>query len=333
LPFASVRYKISNTKNLRAFYRSNTNAPTIMQLQEAVDNSNPLQLNVGNPGLKQEDSHRFNIHYAAPNPEKNRMFFSMLSMSYTHNYIGNSNFIAQNDTVLYGVALTKGTQISRPVNFSNRITTMAYTTIGVPLKVIKSNLNFNISANFNRTPGLINEELNYAYTPTGSLGITLSSNISPKLDFTLSSNTSLNGTLNSLNANLNSKFLNQNSKIRLYWNPWKTLVLRTDASHQYYSGLGDGFDQSFILWNASIATKLFKNQQGEIALQAFDILGQNNSISRNFTETFIETNITTVLQRYFMVQFTYKFKPKKGEISLQQEKEDLERIKMYRMQR
>ena len=333
LPFASVRYKISNTKNLRAFYRSNTNAPTIMQLQEAVDNSNPLQLNVGNPGLKQEDSHRFNIHYAAPNPEKSRMFFSMLSLSYTNNYIGNSNFIAQNDTVLYGVALARGTQISRPVNFSNRITTMAYTTIGLPLKVIKSNLNFNISANYNRTPGLINEELNYAHTPTGSLGITLSSNISPKLDFTISSTTALNGTLNSLNANLNSKFLNQNSKIRFYWNPWKTLVFRTDASHQYYSGLGDGFDQSFILWNASIATKLFKNQQGEIALQAFDILGQNNSISRNFTETFIETNITTVLQRYFMVQFTYRFKPKKGDINLDKEKEDLERMKMYRMQK
>jgi hypothetical protein len=111
------------------------------------------------------------------------------------------------------------------------------------------------------------------------------------------------------------------------------LVFRTDASHQYYSGLGDGFDQSFILWNASIATKLFKNQQGEIALQAFDILGQNNSISRNFTETFIETNITTVLQRYFMVQFTYRFKPIKGDINLDKEKEDLERMKMYRMNR
>lgn len=333
LPFASLRYKISNTKNFRMFYRSNTNAPSIIQLQEAVDNRNPLQLSVGNSTLRQEDSHRFNMHYAAPNPEKNRMFFSMLSLSYTHNYIGSSNFIAQSDTMLYGVALTQGTQISRPLNFSNRITTMAYTTIGLPLKALKSNLNFNISANYNRTPGLINDELNYSHTPRGSLGLTLSSNISSKLDFTLSSNSSLNATLNSLNERLNSQFFNQNSKLRLYWNPWKSLVLRTEASHQYFSGLNDGFSQNFLLWNASIASKIFKNQQGEISLLIFDILGQNNSVARNFSETFIETNITTVLQRYIMVQFAYRFKPKKGDISLDQEKEDLERIKMWRSPR
>jgi hypothetical protein len=333
LPFASLRYKISNTKNFRMFYRSNTNAPSIIQLQEAVDNRNPLQLSVGNSTLRQEDSHRFNMHYAAPNPEKNRMFFSMLSLSYTHNYIGSSNFIAQSDTMLYGVALTQGTQISRPLNFSNRITTMAYTTIGLPLKALKSNLNFNISANYNRTPGLINDELNYSHTPRGSLGLTLSSNISSKLDFTLSSNSSLNATLNSLNERLNSQFFNQNSKLRLYWNPWKSLVLRTEASHQYFSGLNDGFSQNFLLWNASIASKIFKNQQGEISLLVFDILGQNNSVARNFSETFIETNITTVLQRYIMVQFAYRFKPKKGDISLDQEKEDLERMKMWRSHR
>jgi hypothetical protein len=330
LPFASLRYKISKTKNLRAFYRSSANAPAITQLQESVNNSNPLQLSVGNSKLKQEESHRFNIHYSAPNPEKNSMFFTMLSLSYTNNYIGNSNFIAGSDTTLYGVELTRGTQITRPVNFSNRMTAMAFTTIGLPLKALKSNLNFNISANYNRTPGLINDQINYANTPSGSLGITISSNISTKLDFTLSSNSSINGTVNTLNTGLNSKFFNQNSKLRFYWNPWKTLVLRTDVSHQYYSGLGDGFSQNFLLWNASIATKVFKNKQGEISLMVFDILKQNNAISRNFTETYIETNTTTVLQRYLMLQFTYKFKPKKGDIPMDQEKQDLERYNMMR---
>lgn len=329
LPFASVRYKISKTKNLRAFYRSNTNAPMITQLQEAVNNSNPLRLSTGNATLKQEESHRFNIHYSAPNPEKNTTLFTMLSMSLTRNYIGNSNFIVNSDTFLYGVNLSRGTQISRPVNLSHRFTSMAFTTFGMPIKALKSNLNFNISANYNQTPALINDVLNIAHNPSGNIGITLSSNISTKLDFTLSSTTSLNSTFNSLNVDLNSKFLNQNSKFRLYWNPWKTLVFRTDVSHQLYSGLTDEFLQNFVLWNASIATKVFKNQQGELSFIVFDILGQNNSISRNLTETYIETNITSVLQRYFMLQFTYKFKPKNGDIQLQKEKEEFERMRMY----
>ncbi len=330
LPFASLRYKISKTKNIRAFYRSSTNVPTINQLQEVVNNSNPVQLIYGNASLQQETSHRFNIHYTAPNPEKNTTLFTMISLSYTDQFIGSNNFIASSDTSVYGVFLSRGSQITRPENLPNRISISSFSTFGFPIKLLKSNLNLNLNLIYNRTPSKINDNLNYAQTPNASFGLTFSSNISTKLDFTLSSNTSLNASFNSLNASLNSQFLNQNSKFRLYWNPWKSLVFRTDLSHQYYFGLNDGFTQNFLLWNASIAMKIFKNQQGEIAFTVFDILGQNNSISRNFTETYIETNITNLLQRYFMLQFTYKFKPKKGEMQMDKEKEELERYQMYR---
>jgi hypothetical protein len=333
LPFAQLRYKISKVKNLRITYRSYTNAPTMTQLQEAINNTNPLQLSAGNATLKQEEVHRLHMNYSAPNPEKNTMFFAMLMFTFTNNFIGSSNYIARVDTTLYGAELPRGAQLTRFENISNKLNVFGYTTFGIPIKKLKSNLNLNLSASYNRTPGKVNDEINYANTPTGTFGVTLSSNISSKLDFTLSSNTTLNTTFNTLNKNLDSKFLNQNSKLRFYWNPWKTLVFRTDVSHQLYSGLGDGFLQNFVLWNASIATKVFKNQQGELAFLVFDILGQNNSISRNFYETYIETNISTVLQRYFMLQFTYKFKPKKGDIDLQKEKEELERMKMYRGQR
>ena len=330
LPFAMLRYKISKTKNLRVFYRSNTNEPGISQLQEVLNNSNPIQLSIGNANLKQEVSHRLHTHYAAPNPEKNMMFFAMLMGTYTHNYIGNSNFIAYQDTMYQGVFLSRGTQLSRPVNAGTKYNLMGYTSIGLPLKALKSNLNFTLSAAYNETPGLINDELNYSKTPTGALGITLSSNISEKLDFTLSTNSSLSASFNTLSLSQNSQFLNQNTKLRFYWNPWKTIVFRTDLSHQYYNGLTDGFTTNYILWNASIATKLFKNKQGELALLVFDILDQNNSVSRTFTETYIENSQTNVLQRYLMLQFTYKFRPKKGDIPMDDEKEALERYQMHR---
>jgi hypothetical protein len=61
--------------------------------------------------------------------------------------------------------------------------------------------------------------------------------------------------------------------------------------------------------------KFLKNQAGELKISAFDILNQNNSITRTVTETFVEDNITRVLNRYFMLTFTYtlrNFKPANG---------------------
>jgi hypothetical protein len=62
------------------------------------------------------------------------------------------------------------------------------------------------------------------------------------------------------------------------------------------------------LWNAGLGYKFLKNQQGEIRLSVFDILGQNQSITRNVTELYIEDTQTNLLQRYFMLTFTYNIK-------------------------
>ena len=48
-----------------------------------------------------------------------------------------------------------------------------------------------------------------------------------------------------------------------------------------------------------------KNDVAEIKLSAFDILGQNTSISRTISETYLEDVETTVLQQYLMLSFTY----------------------------
>ena len=58
--------------------------------------------------------------------------------------------------------------------------------------------------------------------------------------------------------------------------------------HQAYSGLSAGYNQQYILWNASLGKKMFPNQRGEIKLYTFDILGQNRSVQRNVTEAYYE---------------------------------------------
>src|SRR5690606_18822029 len=53
LPSARLEYKFSRNKNLEINFRTQTSEPSLGQLQNVIDNSNPLQLRTGNPNLDQ----------------------------------------------------------------------------------------------------------------------------------------------------------------------------------------------------------------------------------------------------------------------------------------
>lgn len=316
LPNARMVYKFSPKKNLRMFYRSSNNAPSVSQLQDVINNSNPLQLSTGNPDLKQDWQNAVNMHYSSSNTEKSTALFVLLGGTYTQNYIVNSTFIASEDTALApGVILTSGSQLTKPVNQDGYFNVRSFNNYSFPLSKIKSNFNVNVGGTYSRTPGVVNDRVSYTYNSNVGLGLTLSSNISEKLDFTLSSNTTYNNSSNTRQTSLNTTYYNQNTKFKIQVMPWKGLVLQTELNHQYNTGLSQNFNQNYLLWNAAIAYKFLKNNQGELRLSVFDILKQNNSIRRNTTETYYEDVQTNVLQQYFMLTFTYnikQFKEAKG---------------------
>ena len=78
LPNAQFQYRPSREKNLRINYRTHTNAPSIDQLQDVLNNSNSLQLSIGNPDLKQSYNHHLNIRYSAVNTTKSTSLFFLL---------------------------------------------------------------------------------------------------------------------------------------------------------------------------------------------------------------------------------------------------------------
>ena len=156
-----LRVAFSKQENLRFMYRTNTQIPTVQQLQNVVDNSNPLQLSVGNPDLDQSFNHRLFLRYTKTNLEKASVFFVMVSGNFTDNYIGNSTYLADSDHPIFSdLNVQRGTQLSRPVNLDGYQNLSIFTTYGFPFKAIKTNINLDLSANSTRIPGLINDELN-----------------------------------------------------------------------------------------------------------------------------------------------------------------------------
>ena len=314
LPEANLRWRLDRSHNLRVFYRTSTNPPSINQLQAVVNNANPLQLTIGNPALRQEYTHSLVARYSGARADKNSNFFALLSGSYTQHPIANRTLVATRDTAVVPagtdrpVRLPAGGQLTQATNLQQEYTLRAQANYGQPLAAIKSNINVTLGATFSQSPGLVNDALNYARTPALTGGLTLSSNISPQVDFTLSSNSTQSYVRNTLSKQLNNAYFNQLTRLKFSWIVGPGISFQTDVAHQLYRGLSAAYNQNYVLWNASIGKKLFPGQRGEIKLYAFDMLKQNRAIQRNVSVAYYEDVQTTVLQRYLMLMFTYNIR-------------------------
>jgi hypothetical protein len=304
LPSAFFRYQISPTKNLRAFYRSFTSAPSITQLQNVVNNSNPLQLQAGNPDLNQEFSQFFTTRYNSINTEQATSFFAYLTAGLTNNNISNGVFTATKDTLFRSVPLVRGSQLTLPINYGTAWNIRSFITYGSPLAFIKSNINFNFAVDYSKTPTLLNGNENISDNLGLKMGLVVGSNISQYVDLTVSYNGGYNIINNSLNPQLNNNYYSQNVGLKLNLLSTKGLFFSTEGINTLYSGLND-FDQNFTLLNVSVGQKFLTSQRGELKLTIFDIMNQNTSVNRSVTESYIEDSRSLVLNRYFMMSFTY----------------------------
>lgn len=306
LPNAWFNYKFSKTKNMRIMYRTSTNVPSIQQLQNVIDNSNPLLLKTGNPDLAQSYQHTLMLRYGSTNTAKATSFNAMAFGNFTNDYIANQTIIPTVDSVVAnGVVIPVGSQLTRPVNLDGYYNIRSFVSYGMPLRAIKSNLNLNTGINYAHMPGYINNQINYANNYAFNGGVVISSNISENLDFTLSYNGNYNVVKNTINTQSDNNYYTQTTSARLNWIFLDGFIFNTSLNHQLYSGLSQGFNQNYLLWNAGLGYKFLKDRSLDVRLNVYDILRQNRAITRTVTETYIEDSYTNVLQRYFMLNVTY----------------------------
>jgi len=89
-----------------------------------------------------------------------------------------------------------------------------------------------------------------------------------------------------------------------YWP--ESLVWGNDIRYTYNGNVGPGFRKDALLWNMSLGLEIF-SKRATVKVLAYDLLDQNTNVRRTTGEDFIQDFQGTVLQRYFMGSFTYKF--------------------------
>lgn len=308
LPNAQIRYKVSARSSFRINYRTNVNQPSVTQLQDVLDPTNAPSYSIGNPNLNQQYSHQLSTQYTYTNTGKGIVVVGNIFYQAATNYIANASFNSSRDTVVSGEVLTRGYRLNKPVNLDGYNSFRSFVTLAFPLKFIKSNLNLNGGVSLSTLPGMTNYVLNETKSKTYTLGTVIGSNVSQYVDFTVSYSANFNDVKSSAVNSLPNTYFQHVAGLQLNLLSKHGWFFQNDLNNQYYSGLSDGFNQSYFLWNMSVGRKFLKGQKGELRASVFDLLKQNRSITRNINENYIEDVQNQVLQQYFMLTFSYNLR-------------------------
>lgn len=309
LPNMSVSYRPSRATRFQFNYNARTNAPSINQLQDVINNENPLNIRTGNPNLNQEYTHNFSLSFSSVNREQGGSVNVSLNADFSNDRVVNSTFIASQDTTIApGIILGNGGQFTRPINVDGYYTMRGNISFGIPIPAWKLNLNLNTGLHHNHDIGLMNLQKTFSNTYGVNQTVGIHSRISERLLFNASYGGNYSIVNNSLNENENYNYLNQNIRGDFTWIFWKGIRFNSSVAYNKNSGLSQGYDQSFVLWNASLGKKLFKREQAELTLSAYDLLNKNVTIVRSVDEMYITDSSSNTLRQYFMLSFTYNLR-------------------------
>ncbi len=249
----------------------------------------------------QEFSHSIRLLYTSINQITYRKISALLSASITNNKVVNSI------TDLGG-----GAQATSYQNTNGAFNVYGNINYGFQLKNPKSNLNFISNVSINRDVSLLNAITNYTTSTRFGEAINWTMNLNEKLDLNFNTTYNFNIAKYSLKPEQNRDYFTQSFSVEPTYTFAGGWILGSNFDYIYNSGLTSGYNASLPLWNASFAKQLFKKNEGEIKFSITDILNQNVSVSRNVTNNYIQDVQNNVLQRYFLITFTYNLRKLPG---------------------
>lgn len=300
-PNIDLRVRFSQTSQLRLFYRGRSRQPGMENLLDVTDDSNPLNIRKGNPGLKPSFTHEMRMFYNTYNAEKQRGIMSHVLFNATQNSISNSRVYNPNTggwtttpkningnwnafgIIGFNTALpNKKYTINSFSNLSyaNNVGYLTDTHSKVEQKNTTTNLNFG-------------ERLNGSYRNDWlELGLSGSFNYSAEKDKLTPAN----------NQNPYTFSYGANTTVNL---PWQ-MSLSTNISNQSRRGYTDtSMNRNELIWNAQLAQTFLKGA-ATISFEMYDILKQQSNISRSLTAGGRSVYSYNGVNSYCMVHFIYR---------------------------
>ncbi|MBP3290322.1 MAG: outer membrane beta-barrel protein [Alistipes sp.] len=313
---ANARIKFNAKNNMFVRLNSHTSNPSVTQLQDVVDISNVNYITAGNPNLRPSYTHRLNLSYNHAGIEKGTSFSVHFGGSKDQRQIVDSVVMNSPGFEVYSpdgellTTLSPTGRYSKPVNMSGNWAFNGGVSYGMPLKFIKSNLNFDLHGSFRQSPSILNGVVNRSKHRSVGSAIILGSNFSQYVDMMVAYNINYNNVVNTMSASGNNEYLQHNvfANLRVVSNVGLTFTL--DGYYNQYIGLNDMSSQlnrSELVCNLGVGYKILK-KLGEIQLTANDIFNGNTGFSRTWNSLYMMNSTRSVIGRYFGVKFTYNLR-------------------------
>ena len=310
----NVVSNISITRNntLKFTAVGRTSNPRATDLQGIVNTTNRQNVFAGNPHLDPVYTHRLTGQYIRTSPERGRTFTVSAEAALSPNTITDSLVIDTPDFVIddEGTLLGEGNQFTKPVNLPGYWSLRASVNYGMPVRWLRSNLNFRAGVSTGRIPSIINGERNELSNSSYNAGVVLGSNISESVDFRVSYTGRYNVSKSTSHVRtLDNTYFSQTARAEATFVAWKRLVVRANADYNYYKGITDTFLEERLICNALLGVKLFRNRLGEVSVGVNDLLDQNGTTFRRTVTGTTLRNVTNLgVGRYVSLQLTYNLR-------------------------
>ena len=296
-PFARLRYKFSKTRNLAFDYRMRSSQPSIGQLQPVPDTSNPLNIVIGNPGLRPTFTHRVNLRFNDFNQLDQRSVMAMMAVRFSQNSIISKTTYDS----------STGGRYTTYDNVNGVWNAFAMNMLNFPFTSSKVMFfTSHVMGHYAVAKGYNNTQYNRSQTFTLSLspGLAFRNEV---FDLEIRPRYRFQTTHNSLAA-IGGKALHTyggmfNGTISAPCG----LVLSTDLTYSASTGYASGYNNTQWLWNASLGYEFLAGRKASLQLSVYDLLKQKKSVYRNVTAGYIEDAAYNALTRYAMLTFTYRF--------------------------
>ena len=302
-PTLDFRYRFSKMSNLRVNYRGTTSQPSISQLLNIVDDSDPLNVSMGNPGLKPSFTQNFRLFYNNFVQNHNKGVMTYINFSTTSNSI--SNKVTYDETT--------GGRITRPENINGNWNVMgafmfncSIDSAGVWNINTDTNLGYNHYVSYLSLDKSQDSQKNTTQNTTWNERLSLSYR-NDWLELSLDGTLAYNHAKNKLqpNSNLDTWQFSYGPSMTLTA-PWGT-SLNTSLSCSSRRGYSDAsMNTDEFVWNAQLSQGFLKGKPLTVMLQFYDLLHQQSTFSRAISSISRTDTEYNAINSYAMLHVVYR---------------------------
>ena len=327
-PQATFNYEFNDYAHMRIRYNGNSSQPSTSQLMPVPDNSDPLNISLGNPYLLPYFNHNFRANFGYTNKETFTSVNGQIGGGMVDNAITNAKWYDQ-----------VGAQYSIPVNGPGTYSANGRIMINSPLWGSDFSIYSNTNANYNESTSFIGKGTldtgKYYNAADASFDYDLFHHDFPDLsdagDVFIANKTQTVSFMQRLrltyrtdlveliaggrtrmskswytiaSSNVNATWSNQ-AEFSMNWTLPFGMNIIADADYNWYNGYTTPQEDEIII-NAEITQLLF-NDQFTLAVKAYDILGQSKNLSVSDSSNYHTETRNNTLGRYIILSLTYRF--------------------------